>query len=73
MFFGHSSFALRHLKLRRLTMNITRGLESVGNTRFSTLYFSGTSVSRNLPPIKAIVEDGTVPLKTRDQARVADS
>jgi hypothetical protein len=36
-------------------MGIHRGLESIGETRFGTLYWSGQSILRGLPALKEII------------------
>jgi hypothetical protein len=42
---------------QRQKMGIGRGLETIGETRFGTIYWSGESVMRGLPALKVIVED----------------
>lgn len=55
-YFRKSSFAKRHLTTFRVYVDIKTGLVSVGDTRFLTLYYSGSSVQRCLPAIKGLVE-----------------
>ena len=55
-YFRKSSFAKQHLTVFRIYVDIKTGLVSVGDTRFLTLYYSGSSVERCLPPIKELVE-----------------
>jgi hypothetical protein len=47
----------------RKKMNISRGLEKLGDTRFGILYWVGKSVLRGLPALKAIAEDETLQIK----------
>lgn len=44
-------------------MGISRGLETIGETRFGTLYWSGKSVLRGLPALKAIAADEELQIK----------
>jgi hypothetical protein len=47
----------------RKKMNISRGLEKLGDTRFGILYWVGKSILRGLPALKAIAEDETLQIK----------
>jgi hypothetical protein len=62
-FFKKSSFANRHLSAVRVRMQISRGLESIGNTRFSAIYYAAESVDRCLMAIRLLVNDGTIEVK----------
>lgn len=43
---------MTHLKRKRKKLKISRGLVSIGKTRFATIYHSGESVKRCLPAIR---------------------
>jgi hypothetical protein len=45
---------MEHFDYQRKKMEISRGLEMIGETRFGTLYWSGKSILRGLPVLKAI-------------------
>jgi hypothetical protein len=45
---------MEHFDYQRKKMEISRGLETIGETRFGTLYWSGKSILRGLPALKAI-------------------
>jgi hypothetical protein len=47
----------------RKKMNISRGLEKLGDTRFGILYWVGKSILRGLPALRAITEDETLQIK----------
>jgi len=59
-FFKKSTFANSHLKLARKTHGVTRGLVSIGKTRFGTIYFAGASVQRCLAPIRELCANETI-------------
>jgi hypothetical protein len=61
-YFKKSSFAKRHLTAFRVYVDIKTGLVSIGDTRFLTLYHSGSSVERCLTPIKELVESKVLTL-----------
>jgi len=42
---------------QRAKMGIGCGLETIGDTRFGTIYWSGESVMRGLPAFRVIIED----------------
>jgi len=46
-FFKKSTHANSHLRSARKTFKVTRGLVSIGKTRFGTMYFSGASHSQH--------------------------
>ncbi|KAF7295941.1 DUF659 family protein [Mycena chlorophos] len=58
--FSQSLYASTHLRAVRVSRDINRGLETVGNTRFATLYWSGYSFERCLPAIVQLVESHVV-------------
>lgn len=53
-YFKNSNIASAHLCRRRKDLKITRGLVSVGKTRFGTIYHSGESLRRCLKPIRQL-------------------
>jgi hypothetical protein len=57
---AHAGWAMEHLERARRRLNITRGLESIGETRFGTIYWSAASVHRCLPALREIVGDKTL-------------
>jgi hypothetical protein len=52
-----STYTMEHFDYQRKKMGIGRGLESIGDTRFGTLYWSGQAVIRGLPALKVIIAD----------------
>jgi hypothetical protein len=64
-FFSDSTDASNHLEHMRQTLDIKRGLESIGTTRFGTLHWSSESMIRCLPAIRKIVGDGEVDTKVK--------
>jgi hypothetical protein len=52
-----SDYSRQHFNKQRTILNIGRGLEAIGDTRFSTIYWSADSVLRGLPALRAIVRD----------------
>jgi hypothetical protein len=48
---------MEHFDYQRSKMGISRGLETIGETRFGTMYWSGMSVLRGLPALKVITAD----------------
>ena len=44
-------------------MDIKKGLQSIGNTRFLTIYHSGLSVGRCLTPIWGLITTKVIQLK----------
>ncbi|KAF7303480.1 DUF659 domain-containing protein [Mycena indigotica] len=59
-FFSTSTYAGTHLKALRVIMDITKGLVTVGKTRFGTMYWSGYALLRNLPAIHELIRLGVV-------------
>ncbi|KAF8510966.1 ribonuclease H-like domain-containing protein [Gautieria morchelliformis] len=64
-YFRKSSYAKRHLTALRIYLDIKKGLVSVGNTRFLTLYYSGSSLRRCLTPIKELIESKVLKLTSK--------
>lgn len=52
-----STYSMEHYDYQRRKLNISRGLETVGDTRFGTIYWAAESVRRGLPAFRAIVAD----------------
>lgn len=50
-FFRKSSHAASTLKERRKVLGIARGIQSVGKTRFGTIYAAANSIQKNFPAI----------------------
>jgi hypothetical protein len=50
-------YAQEHFNYQRKKLGIARGLEMIGETRFGSIYWSGESVLRGFPALRAIVAD----------------
>lgn len=59
-----SSFATQRIKSQAQSVGVTRHLESIGKTRFSSICRAANSIIRNLPSIKTLV-DGNVIFVTK--------
>ncbi|KII84265.1 hypothetical protein PLICRDRAFT_358654 [Plicaturopsis crispa FD-325 SS-3] len=59
-FFKKSTQGRAHLTKARVQFKVSRGLVSIGKTRFGTIYWSGESVHRCLLPIRSVVEIGVI-------------
>jgi hypothetical protein len=56
-FMNKSTYTLEHFDYHRKKLGIGRGLETIGETRFGMIYWSGKSVQRGLPAFRAIISD----------------
>jgi len=56
-FMSQSTYTLDHFDDVRLTLGITRGLEAIGETRFSTIYWSSLSMLRGFPAMIKVVQN----------------
>jgi hypothetical protein len=56
-FMNKSNYATEFFDYYRHKLGIRRGLETIGETRFGTFYWSGESVLRGLPALKMMIED----------------
>ncbi len=54
---GQSTYALDHFDHERTRLGIGCGLESIGNTRFGTIYWSAESVLRGIDALVNIVRN----------------
>ncbi|KAJ3520394.1 hypothetical protein NMY22_g12778 [Coprinellus aureogranulatus] len=72
-YFKHSNFAKEKLRQMRVQLDLGRGLESIGKTRFATLMWSAISLLRNLPGIRELVTDGVIDIKGFNQYFVKNS
>src|SRR5690349_5099325 len=61
--FKMSTHASGKLSNARKTLGIARGLQSIGNMRFATLYYAAVSVLNNLPALYKIYHDGEIDTK----------
>jgi hypothetical protein len=52
-----SSYSQDWFDLARKSLDISRGLESVGETRFATIYWSLDSTLRGIPAFMSIVRN----------------
>ncbi|KAJ7719512.1 ribonuclease H-like domain-containing protein [Mycena metata] len=57
----------------RVIFDINKGLETIGNTRFGTLYWAGYSLLRCLPAISELIELGIIDVTSadKDKAKLA--
>jgi hypothetical protein len=55
-----STYATGKLNTARKLLGIRRSLQSIGKTRFATIYYAATSVLENLPALYKIYRDGEV-------------
>ncbi|KDQ29995.1 hypothetical protein PLEOSDRAFT_1022692, partial [Pleurotus ostreatus PC15] len=53
-FFNHSHGAIAELRRAHQRLSIGRGIETIGKTRFGTLFLSAISVQRNAPAIAEV-------------------
>jgi len=44
----------------RKSMQINRGLVSIGKTRFATIYWAAQALAECLPAIRSLIEEGTI-------------
>ncbi len=54
-FLSKSHYTVEHFNDARRDLQIGRGLEAVGDTRFGTLYWSLQSIRRGFPALRSIV------------------
>ena len=67
--FHKSHLGKSELCAARKHFSIGRGLEKIGKTRFGTIIFTASSVQRNLPAIKRVVEHGKFDLGVSSRRR----
>jgi hypothetical protein len=48
---------MEHFNYERTSLKIGRGLQSIGDTRFGTIYWAAESLRRCLPALRNIVGD----------------
>ena len=53
----NSTYTMEHFNYQRTQLNINRGLEKPGKTRFAGVFWAGVSIQRCLPAFSAIVDD----------------
>lgn len=58
--FKMSTYATGKLNAARKVLLISRGIQSIGQTRFATIYYAATSVLANLPALYKIYRDNEV-------------
>ncbi|KAJ7256333.1 ribonuclease H-like domain-containing protein [Mycena rebaudengoi] len=68
-YFSHSSYSTTHLKAMRVILQINKGLEKIGKTRFGTLYWASYSLLRCLPPITELVNSGVINVDGADKEK----
>ena len=64
-FMSLSSFTQDHFDLAREELHIPRGLQSVGETRFGTIYWSLNSIIDGIPAFKKIVRDQSIGIESQ--------
>lgn len=55
-----STYTLDYFDLARKELNISRGLQSIGDTRFATIYWSLQSVVDGFPAFEKIARDSHI-------------
>ncbi|KAJ6538426.1 hypothetical protein B0H10DRAFT_1856930 [Mycena sp. CBHHK59/15] len=68
-YFSHSTYSATHLKALRVILDINKGLEKIGKTRFGTLYWSSHSLLRCLSAISELINTGIINLAWFKQLR----
>ena len=63
-FMSLSSYTLDHFDVARKELNIMRGLQSIGETRFGTIYWSLDSVLQGIPPFVKIIQDKSLGIES---------
>lgn len=58
--FNMSTYATGKLNTARKLLGVSRGLQSIGRTRFATVYYAAASVLANLPALNKIYRDNEV-------------
>lgn len=54
---------MEHFTAARAKLNIPTGLEWIGKTRFSTIYWSSNALLRNLPAMRDIIRDRSLAIE----------
>ncbi|KJA16151.1 hypothetical protein HYPSUDRAFT_71581 [Hypholoma sublateritium FD-334 SS-4] len=63
-FMSLSSYTLDHFDVARKELNITRGLQLIGETCFGTIYWSLDSVLQGIPPFVKIIQDKSLGIES---------
>ncbi|EJD44543.1 hypothetical protein AURDEDRAFT_166329 [Auricularia subglabra TFB-10046 SS5] len=66
-YFSLSSFGTQRLQSQAQSVGVTRSLEGIGKTRFASINRAGVSILRNLPSIKALVNDNIIFTSSKDR------
>ncbi|KAJ6615949.1 hypothetical protein B0H10DRAFT_2219962 [Mycena sp. CBHHK59/15] len=66
-YFSHSTYSATHLKVLRVILDINKGLEKIGKTRFGTLYWSSHSLLRCLSAISELINTGIINVESSDK------
>ena len=56
-FMSHSSYAREHFDHIHSRLGISRGLESIGDTCFGTIFWAALSIQQGLPAFQTLVEN----------------
>jgi hypothetical protein len=59
-FMSRSTYTMELFNYERETLKIGRGLQTIGDTRFGTIYWAAESLRRCLPALRNIVGDETL-------------
>ncbi|TFY73835.1 hypothetical protein EWM64_g10177 [Hericium alpestre] len=68
-FMHESTYTMEQLGKKRADLGIKRGLEAIGKTRFSSVYWAVQSLERNMPAMRALVGDKSlgIDIKSRNE------
>ncbi|KAJ7847041.1 ribonuclease H-like domain-containing protein [Mycena leptocephala] len=66
-YFSHSTYSATHLKALRVILDINKGREKIGKTRFGTLYWSSYSLLRCLGAIFELISLGIINVDSSDK------
>jgi hypothetical protein len=72
-YFSHSTYSATHLKALRVILEINKGLETVGKTRFGTLYWAGYALQRCIPGISELIQSGVIDVDSSDKVCFSSS
>ncbi|KAF9021143.1 hypothetical protein BDZ89DRAFT_1071717 [Hymenopellis radicata] len=59
-YFSKSNYGSTHMRALRVTLEINKGLEKVGKTRFGTIYWAGYALQRCLPAITELLNSNVI-------------
>lgn len=68
-YFSHSTYSATHLSALLVILEINKGLETIGKTRFGTIYWAGYALTRCLPAITNLIQTGIIDVSGADPVR----